>query len=515
MTGRRRSAARATTAERVRSHVRWGAAVVLLALLAGYVIFQGPLPGSSPRELRVLTRDAGSLRVGRAIMARVAGVNVGYIAAIEPRGADGTTEITVRLDDDAPVIRRDATVEIRPRLFLEGNFFLDIAPGTPGAPPLGDGALPASATTIHVASDELFRPFDRATRERIRTGLSGLGGTFADGGAARFGRLLRALPAPFARGTVVADAFSGGDPSELRALVRRAGAVLDTTARHEAGLRAALRGGRRTFAALAAEAPGLRETLTELDRLTAAAPADLARIDRAVPGARALIGDARPLVRRLPRTLDRAEPALAALLATIRGGRLQALLAALRPTLATTTAAAPQLGADLAALTPIARCVRGPVLGMLNQRLEDGRFTSGMPYYREFLAGLPGGTSAASLFDGAGGYTNLLAGLGGQLLTAGSGDGRPSLAVGGGGSSPPRPAQAPPMRTDVACDQQRTPVLRARAVPLRGTVRTATVDPAAVRRALRAPARGEDDVAARLRRTLRDLLGATDGEAGR
>ena len=36
-------------------------------------------------------------------------------------------------------IHKDATLKIRPRIFLEGNFFVDLQPGTPSAPTIDDG----------------------------------------------------------------------------------------------------------------------------------------------------------------------------------------------------------------------------------------------------------------------------------------------------------------------------------------------------------------------------------------
>ena len=60
---------------------------------------------------------------------RIAGVNVGKVTGVE---ADGdAAEVTFTVDDEGQPIHSDAEVEIRPRLFLEGNFFLDLRPGQP------------------------------------------------------------------------------------------------------------------------------------------------------------------------------------------------------------------------------------------------------------------------------------------------------------------------------------------------------------------------------------------------
>ncbi|WP_040599915.1 MlaD family protein, partial [Patulibacter medicamentivorans] len=178
-----------------RSARRWGLAMVAVAALGLALAFGMRAPGSSPTTLRLLTRDAGALRAAGAIRVRVAGTDVGRLTAIDPvPDHPGLTQLTAELRDDAPVVRRDATVKIRPRLFLEGNFFLDLAPGTPGAPPLGGDPLPPSATTIHVATDEIFSLFDANGRRDVRAALRGLSGALARGGAAGLRRAIATLP---------------------------------------------------------------------------------------------------------------------------------------------------------------------------------------------------------------------------------------------------------------------------------------------------------------------------------
>ena len=44
------------------------------------------------------------------------------------------------LDDEAQPIHEDAEVKVRPRIFFEGNLFMDIRPGTPSSPEADSGA---------------------------------------------------------------------------------------------------------------------------------------------------------------------------------------------------------------------------------------------------------------------------------------------------------------------------------------------------------------------------------------
>ena len=56
-------------------------------------------------------------------------------------------KVTFTVDEDGLPLHEDATVTIRPRLFLEGNFFLDLRPGSPSAPDLADGGdIPVTQT---------------------------------------------------------------------------------------------------------------------------------------------------------------------------------------------------------------------------------------------------------------------------------------------------------------------------------------------------------------------------------
>ena len=78
---------------------------------------------------------------------RIAGVNVGHVVKVE--GQDGTNNavVTMEVKDTGLPIHKDATLKIRPRILLEGNFFVDLEPGTPAAPTISDG------DTIPVVAD--------------------------------------------------------------------------------------------------------------------------------------------------------------------------------------------------------------------------------------------------------------------------------------------------------------------------------------------------------------------------
>ena len=65
---------------------------------------------------------------------------------------------------------------IRSRIFLEGNFFVDLRPGTPGAPIVHDGdTLPASQTATPVQLDQLLTALQTGDRQYLQDLLKGFG----------------------------------------------------------------------------------------------------------------------------------------------------------------------------------------------------------------------------------------------------------------------------------------------------------------------------------------------------
>ena len=55
---------------------------------------------------------------------RIAGVEVGKVISTE-RDGDATT-VTFTVEGEGRPIHNDAFAEIRPRIFLEGNFFIEL-----------------------------------------------------------------------------------------------------------------------------------------------------------------------------------------------------------------------------------------------------------------------------------------------------------------------------------------------------------------------------------------------------
>ena len=148
------------------SRVTAGLILVVVVSIVTYFGFTKAIPFKHHFEIKADFKTSNNLRKNSFV--RIGGVNVGKVTKIEPlRKGDQGVRVTMRIDDVGKPIHKDATVKIRPRIFLEGNFFLDIQPGTPSAPKLGDGDVISSAqTSTPVQIDQILTALQSNTRAR-------------------------------------------------------------------------------------------------------------------------------------------------------------------------------------------------------------------------------------------------------------------------------------------------------------------------------------------------------------
>ena len=73
----------------------------------------------------------------------------------------------MEIKDSGRPVHRDATARIRPRVFLEGGFLVELQPGSPSAPELADdGTIPLAQTTVPVQFHQVLGVLDAPAREQ-------------------------------------------------------------------------------------------------------------------------------------------------------------------------------------------------------------------------------------------------------------------------------------------------------------------------------------------------------------
>ena len=103
-------------------------------------------------------------------------MNVGEVVAVEREEDSDLVKVTMEMKDAGLPLHKDATLKIRSRIFLEGNFFVDLTPGTPEGDELEDGdTIPVTRTSTPVQLDELLTALQTNDRESLQDLLNGLG----------------------------------------------------------------------------------------------------------------------------------------------------------------------------------------------------------------------------------------------------------------------------------------------------------------------------------------------------
>ena len=161
-------------AERGLSPIKASLVGLVLLIVGTYFIFTKQLPFTHHNTINAVVRNSNLLGPGSPV--RIGGVTVGKVTSTGRYRNTKLATVTMQIDDTSQEIHSDATITIRPRLFLEGNFYVQLAPGTPDAPALGDGGtIPVDHTSDPVQIDQLFDAFPSYIRSELQHTLQGFG----------------------------------------------------------------------------------------------------------------------------------------------------------------------------------------------------------------------------------------------------------------------------------------------------------------------------------------------------
>lgn len=487
--------------------------VGLLALLftvvftyLGFTKFRVPFQAQFEVQA-VFPSAATTLNPGSPV--RIAGVEVGKVVGLE-QGPGGTAVATLRISEKGRPLHRDATMKIRPRLFLEGNFFVDVRPGTPAGGELEDGdTIPLGQTAVAVQLDEVLSALRSDSRADLQATIRNLATAFDEGGAEAVNRGFRSWEGAFTGTATVAQAARGERPGDLTRFVQAQERVSGALAARDRDLADLVTNFATTVTALADSREALGSSLRALDRtLTTAGPA-LTEIRGALPPLRTFASALRPALRRAPGAVRDALPFVRGTSALLADAELPGLVRDLRPGVRGLRTLQPSLDRLLGRTTPITRCVSRNVVPTLNKKLDDGIHSVDRTVWQEIAAFPVGLTSAGGNFDANGNLVRYHAGGGTNLVSTalpGIDDALVSLTPEPLLGARPRytPNQVPPFAPDAPCVEQDLPNLAAENTPAPAGQRRIRLSPQRQTRAI-------GDAARRLRRLdtrteLRDAL---------
>ena len=464
------------------STFRVGLIALVLIVILTFLAFSKDIPFTKPYELKARFENAPPIHKGQPV--RIAGVDVGKVSGVEPVGGDSPAiTVTMKLDEDALPIHRDARIKVRPRIFFEGNLFFDMRPGTPGAPVVESGStIPASQTSAPVQIDQVLGTLKSDTREDLRKLLIGYGGALnaepqpgedkdqdADTRGETAGKALNDSLQYSAQalrgGAVVNDALLGAEANDLSKLISGQQRIFAALSTNESQLKDLITNFNITMRALASEGSNLSATVRLLPRVLEAANPTLDSLNAAFPATRAWALEMIPGVRETPATLEAGFPWIRQTRALLRPAELQGLVEELQPAVEDFAEFTDGQVDLLPVLDLFNRCQLQVILPTGDVRIDDGALSTGLKNYQEFFQTMVGLAGESSNFDGNGSYTRFQSAGGGyRVQTPPVGNFREGLF--GSAAAPPlgtRPARGTkaPYRPNEPCHRQTPPDLNA------------------------------------------------------
>jgi phospholipid/cholesterol/gamma-HCH transport system substrate-binding protein len=461
--------------------VRFGIVVLLITAVAVYFGFTKHIPYTHGFRLKAVFNS--SLNIATKSPVRIAGVDVGKVSSVERQGETGV--VTMEIEKQGLPIHSDATVKIRPRIFLEGNYFVDLLPGSPSAATISSGyTIPLTHTSNPVQIDQVLTALNSDTRANLQTFLAEYGDALTRkptpaqdaqqdpevrglNGAQSIARSFLRGPQALRSSTIVVQALGGTERHDLSGLVRAAEHVTSELNVHEQQL-GELIGNFNTFlGSIAAQSTSVTAAVRELPGTLSTTHRALAALDRFLPPLRAFSLDLIPGVEQTPATVQAALPWIQQTRALFGPQELGGVAQGLRN-------GSPALAGLLGTLPPffnqvelLNKCLIKVFYPAGEVKLQDGAHTSGIANQQEFFNALVGFTAAAQSFDGNGPFQRLLVTGGPQTvvvpsstLPLSSAKGFPlaaTTAIAPLGTSPRVPTTEPPYKPLVPCYTQALP----------------------------------------------------------
>lgn len=461
-----------------RSNALVGLIALVVAALILFFGFTKDIPFTSGFELRAQFQSANSIRPNSPV--RIAGVEVGKVKAIEGTEDSGGATLVMEISDEGLPLHENATAKIRPRIFLEGNFFVDLKPGTPDAPRLDSGdTIAVTQTSTPVQLDQVLTSLQSDSREDLKQVLDGLSTALTSEPTAEededahplsqgqtaaesFNDALDDIPDAERSSAEVFEALLGTEPTrDVNRLIRGTARTADELSRYEQSLQDLITNLNITTAALASESTNLRASIRQLPGTLAAANSAFDSLNAAFPPTRAFAREIRPGVRETPATIEAAFPWIDQTRALVSREELGGLAEELSPATADLARLIDRATELLPQADLLGKCLRDVVLPAGDIVVQD-EFTTGAENYKEFFYALAGIAGEGQNFDGNGMYVRFQTGGGSQTLSLGPNSTNLGELFGNFiqaplGNRPAFPNKKPTYKDDVACHTQPLP----------------------------------------------------------
>ncbi|HET7591074.1 MAG TPA: MlaD family protein [Solirubrobacterales bacterium] len=459
---------------------RWRPSNVLIAIIfiliftiGPYLAFTKHVPFTSyGYEIHATFSNSANIATNSPV--RIAGVDVGKVIGTSRDG--NNTTVTFTVDGSGRPIHDDAFAAIRPRIFLEGNFFVELDPGSPSAPEMSSGGtIPVTHTSIAVQLDQILTSLQSPVRADLSRLLESYGQALTHeptaaedetqlpevkgkSGAEALNEVFRYGGDAGRYSSQVTNALLGTEKRDLERLVSGAGRAFGAFASRQRDLQGLIDNFNVFTGALANQATNLSATIRLLAPTLKVTHASLVSLNRTLPPLRTYAIELEPAVEELPALIGSSKPFLAQvrpLLTAKEAGGTVKLLRESTPALA--GAALVSKRTTVPQLNQLSVCTTKVMVPTGNEVIND-RFSTGGPNYREFLYNLVNFASQTQNFDGNGPYFRLQGGGGSVMVgeqnpaaTQGSEKVQYARTIAPPQGTQPQLGSRPPLKPEVRC----------------------------------------------------------------
>jgi phospholipid/cholesterol/gamma-HCH transport system substrate-binding protein len=285
-----------------------GLAVLALAItiyLLSQQDFRFPLVEAKPKQIQVQLPNAQAVQPGQGQTVRVAGVEVGRIAAVKLD--EGIAVVTLEIKPEYKnLIRTDATALLRPKTALK-DMFVEVDPGR-GKPVPDGGTIPVGNSLPDIDPDEIYSALDADTRPYLKLLVSGAGKGLKNRGD-DLREVFRRLE-PIHRDLARVTRATAVRRTELKELIHDYGLLMTELGKHPQDLRRLVTASHTVFDTLAKEDAQISEAVARLPGSLNASERALANVREFAPVLRSSLESLRPAIRKLPGTNAAVTPFL-------------------------------------------------------------------------------------------------------------------------------------------------------------------------------------------------------------
>lgn len=464
------------------NNVTIGIITVLIVIIGPYLAFTKHIPFTG-HGYTVNAVFENAVKISKRSPVRIAGIEVGQVLEIEPDG--NATKVTFTVNDSGRPIKEDAAATIRPRIFIEGNFFIDLDPGSPSAKEMpSDGTIPVTRTGTSVQLDQVLTSLQSPEREDLAIVLEEYGSKALMSKPSRLENLAldpevrdltgaQALRKTFDWGgtagknvSYVTEAFRGTDAKDLQRLISGAARTFAALSAERNSLQSLITNFNTFTGALADESANLSRSMRLLGPTLETAESALVDLNSSLPGLRGWALAMTPAVQRLPNAISASGPWLEQALPLFGPSELGGFAELSRKTIPGLAGAAQAGLSTTRELDLLARCTTD-VLVPTGDQVIQSPFGTGQPSSRDFFYMLAQVVGETQNFDGNGKYLRAIAGGGDKLLEMSNQvfNNAPTDSINFANvvevptGTQPTMGTRPPKRPEVACHTNRPPNL--------------------------------------------------------